>query len=262
MNLSIKEKIKQVQRNLSTRPDGDPGPHTWDCFYRATTPKELVKTPYSLRAFGNWIHIAKPEDIVPFDPQGKGLVSFDNVVSGSYSTGHMPISILVSEGKTIRDYSCHCWEKRNGETHFPESVLWYNKDGSHGISQVTKDVHLPDRENIIWAIGGAGMSGPFVKDWGNRTIPQDAVKEYFNERFGDVWRRTSHIIITIDRFGYFIAVEVGNLDFLGMVKLLNKLGLPRENCIKLDGGHVTASNTDDRKRNIYTGQHYAIKLGG
>ena len=249
MNLSIREKIKQVQRNLNTRPDGDPGPHTWDCFYRYTTPKELVKTPYSLRAFNNWIHIAKPEDIVPFDPQGKGLIHFPNTVSGSFSANHMPVSIMIANGKTIREYSCHCWEvKPDGSTHFPESVLWYNKNGTWGISQVTKDIHLPDRENILWAIGGAGIK------------PGDSQKEYFTWPFNDVWRKTSHIAIGIDSFGYFIAVEMEYLNRTEGLALFDKLRL--KGVIWLDGGHITASNTNDRKRNVYTGQHYAIKLGG
>ena len=249
MNLSKLDKIKQVQRNLGTRPDGDPGVHTWDCFYRATTPKDLVKTPYSLKAFGNWIHIAKPEDVKPFDPQGKGLKYYPNSVSGSFSANHKPVSIMVADGKTIRDYSCHCWEKKpDGSTHFPESVLWYNKNGTWGIDQVTKDVHLPDRDNILWAIGGAGIK------------PGDSEKEYFTAPFNDVWRRTSHIAISIDQFGYFIAVEMENMNRSQGLELLDKLGL--KNVVWLDGGHVTSAYTSDHRRNVYTGQHYAIRLGG
>jgi len=262
VGISIVEKKKQIQRNFHTRPDGDFGPHTIDVFYRATTPKHLVKTPYAIKAFGNWIHIAKPEDVVPFDPQGAGLRSFKNTVSGSFSHAHKPISVMIANGKTIRDYSCHCWEKRGSQTYFPESVLWYNKNGSYGVSQVTKDVHLPDRENILWAIGGAGIKGELFRDsWSKRMLPMDAKTEYFYEKFGDVWRNTSHIAVGIDKFGYFIAVEMSYKDVKSGLALLENLGLT-EDVVWLDGGHVTASNNDGHTRNTRTPQHYAIKLGG
>jgi len=262
MGLMIIDKKKQVQRNFYTRPDGYDGPHTWDVFYRGTTQRELVRTPYSMKAFGNWIHIAKPEDVVPFNPKGYGLKSYKNTVSGSFSYSGKPISIMISNGVTIRDYSCHCWEKRKDGTNSPESVLWYNRNGTYGVSQVTKDVHLPDRKNILWAIGGAGIKGDLFQDsWSKLWIPSDAKTEYFYEKFGDVWRKTSHIAIGIDKFGYFIAVEMASMNFVQGKALLEKLGLT-DNVIWLDGGHVTASNNDGHSLNTTTPQYNSIKLGG
>jgi len=259
--ISTKDKVKAIQIESGAYPDGHFGPQSVDYTYRRFAKPKL---PYRVKLFGQWCFIADPKKVNPFNPEGKRVNDFANTVSGSYSYARKPISILVSNGKTIRDYSCHCWEKRNGKTHFPESVLWYNKDGSYGLSQVTKDVHLPDRENIVWAIGGAGMNGNLFQDpWSKLWIPGDAKTEYFYEKFGDVWRDTNHIMIGFDTKGYLIAVECYSMNGQQMVDLAKKLGFVHDGkimAIKLDGGHVAASNVDGRKLNQYQAQYYAIQL--
>ena len=125
MGLTMTDKIKIVQGNLETRPDGDPGPHTWDVFYRAMQQREKVITPYAFRAFREWLIVAKPENSFPFDPNNKPLKMFKNSISGSFSWDGAPISIMIAHGKVIRWHSCHHWA---GE--LPESVLCYYKDGS------------------------------------------------------------------------------------------------------------------------------------
>jgi len=246
MGLSMLSKRKQIQRNFYTRDDGDFGTHTIDVFYRATTPKDMVKVPYAMKAFGDWMHVTKPESITVYDPNAN-LSRLSKVISGSFSWGGKPISIMVSNGKTIRPYACHYWVKDREGNSLPESVLWYNKDGTHGISQVAFDWELPDRENIVWAIGGAGMKAG------------DALKEGFAGMYSDVFRRTSHMLIGFDEFGYVIAVEVANKNRYEMVLHMKKLGI--KDYILLDGGHITASNNDGHKRNVYTRQSYIISLG-
>lgn len=236
MALTMKEMIKEVQKSLHTRPDGDPGRHTWSCFYLAMC---KAKLPYSIRAFSNWLHVADPEKVKPFNPKGKSLRNFKNVISGSFSWKGQPISIMVSEGVVIRANSCHYWKKE------PESVLWYTFDGKHGISQIINAEQLP--MNVKWAIGGAGLK------------PGDAYIEGFVDAYSDVWRKTSHIIVGFDHYGNFNAVEVGYLNKAGMLSLINKLGLI--DCVMLDGGSVTAANIDGHTRNINMPQYYAIELG-
>jgi hypothetical protein len=231
--------IKQVQRNLGTRDDGQPGRHTWSCFYLATTPKEKIKLPYTIKAFGNYLHITDPDLVVPLDPDSN-LSNLPNAISGSFSWKGNPVSIMVSNGSVKRAASCHAWLNK------PESVLWYTYDGKHGISQIMTADELP--KNVKWAIGGSSL-----KDG-------DAEIEGFTGKYSDVFRKTSHMLIGFDQFGYFNAVEVGYMNKYDMVAHMKKLGI--EEYILLDGGHITASNVDGHKRNIYTKQAYAIKLGG
>lgn len=203
--------------------------------------------PYAVKLFKQWTFFADPAKVNPFNPKGKPVAAYKNVVSGSFSYKKNPISILVSNGKTIRPYACHYWLKEDGKN-VPESVLWYNKDGTYGISQVAFDWELPDRENILWAIGGAGLK------------EGDANKERFTGTYSDVWRKTSHIVVGFDGFGLFTAVAVSYMNGRDIKKLVNKLGLTH--AILLDGGHVTAWNVDGVKYNTKQAQYYGIYLGG
>lgn len=243
MSLTMKEMVKEVQRMLKTRPDGDPGRHTWSCFYLSVVPKERIKFPYSIKAFGNWLHITDPELVKPFHAKGENVSSFKNVVSGSFSYNGLPISIMVSDGKVIHPHSCHLWNDGHG---YPESVLYYTYDGKHGIKQCRTAKDLP--KNVKWAIGGAGMIGDNAKEEG------------FIGRYADVFRRTSHMLIGFDKYGYFNAIEVRYQNKSQMIAHMQKLGI--EEYILLDGGHITASNIDGHRYNLYTKQQYLIGLGG
>ena len=243
--LSTRDKIKAVQSEVGAYPDGFAGPQTYDCIYRQFAKPKL---PYAVKLFNQWTFFADPKEVNPFAPKGKSVRQFKNCISGSFSHKMNPISILISKGEVIRGLSCHQWEVRDGESYFPESVLWYNSNGEYGITQ-TNDVNkLPDRKNIVWAIGGAGLN------------KGDAFKEYFSGKFRDIWRTTSHIVIGFDNSGYFTAIEVQRMNGTQIKSLIKKVGLTH--AILLDGGHVTASNVDGHKYNSYQGQYYAIQLGG
>lgn len=240
MALTEKQMLIEVQRALNTRPDGYFGRHSNSCLYLYTVPKEQIKFPYTIKAFGNYLHITDPELVVPFNPKGKKLKYLNNCVSGSFSWKGKPISIMVANGEVIRATTCHSWLNK------PESVLWYDYNGNHGISQISNTSELPN--NVKFAIGGAGMK------------PGDAEKEGFTGAYSDVFRKTSHMLIGFDNFGYFNAIEVADMNKAEMIKHMQKLGI--EEYILLDGGHVTGSNVDNHSRNLYTTQFYAINLGG
>jgi len=238
MALLMKDMIKQVQSTLNTRPDGDPGRHTWSCFYLAMC--EDIKFPYSIKAFRNWLHITDPKLIRPFNPKGQTMRKLKNCVSGSFSYMKQPISVMVYDGDVIRDRPCHYW------LDLPESVLWYTKDGKYGISQIRNANRLP--KNLLWAIGGAGMK------------LGDNEKEGFTGAYSDVFRKTSHMLMGFDQYGYVNIVEVSYMSKFQMLGHMKKLGI--ETYILLDGGHVTASNVDGHTRNLNTPQYYAISLEG
>lgn len=246
MALTQKGMIGAVQKVLSTRVDYDPGRHTWSCFYLATC--ENIKFPYSIKAFRNQLMITDPKLVIPFNSKGKSLKMLKNCISGSFSYRKQPISILISKGITICNHSCHYWITDREGNSLPESVLWYNKNGTYGISQVAYDWQLPDRSNIIWAIGGAGMK------------LGDNLEEGFVGPYSDVFRRTSHMLIGFDQYDYFNAVEVSYMNKAQMIAHMEKLGI--KIYILLDGGHVTASNVDGHKRNTKTPQYYSISLEG
>lgn len=241
--LTTSEKIIEIQKGIGAYPDGKMGEQTYDLLYRKFATPEL---PYRVKLFGQWTFFADPAKVNPFLPRGGRVRDYNDSISGSFSYNGNPISILVSNGYAFREYSCHCWEKKDGKTHFPESVLWYNKNGTYGLSQVTSHNHLPDRANIVWAIGGAGLK------------EGDAEKEYFTGIFSDVWRRTSHMVIGFDPDGYFTAIECQNMNGTEIKELVNKLNLTH--AVMLDGGHVTASNVDGYRYNSYQSQYYAIQL--
>jgi hypothetical protein len=237
MALSMKKMIGKVQEALYTRVDYSPGRHTWSCFYLAMC--KNIKFPYTIRAFSNYLHITDPKLVVPFDPNSS-LKSLKNCISGSFSWKGNPISIMIANGKVIRHYACHSHLNK------PESVLWYSNDGKYGITQAKDVSELPG--NLQWAIGGAGMKQ------GND------VTEGFTGAFSDVFRRTSHMLIGFDQYGYFNAVEVSYMNKTQMISHMKKLGI--ETYILLDGGSITASNIDGHTRNLNTVQSYAISLEG
>lgn len=242
MALSIRDMQGQIQDNLNTRKDYDFGRHSWHSLYLLTTPKEFIKFPYTIKAFNNYLMVTDPDLVKPFNPKGNKLVNYSNVISGSFSWKGKPISIMVYKGDVIRSYSCHYWLK------CPESVLWYDKYGNHGIDQVINVNELSNFNDIVFAIGGTGMK------------PGDAEKEGFTGAYSDVFRKTSHMLIGFDKFGYFNAVEVDHMNKTQMLSHMKKLGI--EDYILLDGGHVTASNVDGHKNNVYTSQFYGISLEG
>lgn len=248
------EMVKQVQRNLDTRDDGDPARHTWTVFLLETTPKSIINKllPFAIAAFGEWLAFADPLKCNPFDGNGKRVKDFANCVSGSFSYNKEPISIMISKGETIRAYSCHYWCDR------PESVFCVYKDGTINVQRVKFDWELENRDQILWAVGGAGMMNNFAPiEEGFTRVEWKGKVHYFQ----DVWRDTSHIILAADSRGFINVGYVTGQNYNEMVAWLIKIGADPDKVILLDGGHVTAINIEDKKANLYQAQYYMIQLG-
>lgn len=110
--------------------------------------------PFAVEMYGMPVIVGK--DILLFDPGG-GLKNYNNSISGSYSypSGKTPCSIMVNDGKTICGSASHAW------LGFKESVIYEKYDGTIGICRAMYDTEIPDRKNVKWAVGGAGLLGNY-----------------------------------------------------------------------------------------------------
>ena len=255
MALSQLEMVKQVQRNLTTRDDGDPGRHTWSCFLLATTPMSILDKllPYAIKAFGEWLIIADPKKVKPLDPNGKSLSKLSYSVSGSFSWDKNPISIMIADGKVIRWHSCHSWAGN-----LPESVLCYYKDGTYDVRRVYYAGHLKRFNEIVWAVGGAGIMNNYnPKAEGFTRVEWDGGVYYFQ----DVWRDTDHIIMGFDVRGFLNIGFLTKCNYNEIKAWCVKTGVDPNNVILLDGGSVTAVNMPEIKYNRYLPQYYGLTLG-
>ena len=94
------------------------------------------------------------DDLVAFDPNG-GLELWANSISGSFTEprGVAPCSILINRGVDICSYSCHAW------LGYPEAVIYRYKDGTFGCGKFMYTKQIPNRGDVLWAVGGMGL-GP------------------------------------------------------------------------------------------------------
>lgn len=246
--MTLTEKTKVIQKQLNIKQDGFLGPHTRDCMYR-----EFAKPnyPYHEKFYGQDVFLADPNKVEPFDPKLKPVRNFKNCISGSFSwvvnDRWQPISVLIQNGKVICPTACHATD-----INMPESVLWF--DGvKHGMDRIKHVNELSNLNSIKWAMGGLGLKKDNQRKYYNNKV------EGFTGPFGDVLRKTSHVIVGFDK-NSFIAIVVKNMGINAIRNLVDNMGMT--DAIMLDGGHLTAFNFGDYKFNTYTKQRYAIQLGG
>ncbi len=253
-------KVKQIQKPYGIAQDGALGPLTIDCMYRGNA---KVKYPYKAKLYGQDVFITKPNMVEPFNPKMKSLSNFKNSVTGSFSWTvngtWQPISVLIGEGKVVCPTACHATDHN-----LPESVLWYQYDGTYGINRVKNVNELPNLSKIKWAIGGLGLR----KD--NQSNYYDARAEGFYRKvvngrvifdFSDVHRKTNHFIFGIDHLGDFITIFARNKTSKQCRQLAYNFGLTHA-IIGEGGTNVPSINFDGIKLNLKTPQRYAIQLGG
>lgn len=202
--------------------------------------------PLTLEIYGMPIIIGK--DIIVFDPNNS-LSAYKNSLSGSFSypTGVTPCSIMVNNGKAICGSASHAW------LGFKESVIFEKSDGTIGICRAMYDTEIPDRQNVKWAVGGAGLLNnynPKLEGFSRFTVNG---KTY---DYSDVWRKTNHTILGI-KDGYKYGVYIKNMNGAEMNEFCKKMKF--EYAIKLDGGHIAAINSADFRINTAQSQGYAIQ---
>jgi len=191
------------------------------------------------------------DDILLFDANA-GVGSYANTLSGSftYPSGDKPCSIMINKGKDIFSSACHSW------LGFPESVIYRYKDGTFGIGKFKSTSEIPNRANVLWAIGGLGLLdkyNPAEEGFSKGVKPNGTTFDYT-----DVLRYTNHTILGIKN----------NQCYLIYVKLKTGAQVNAfarwcdfEYAIMLDGGHIAAINGSESyaKINLSTKQGYTIQ---
>lgn len=223
--------IKAIQRSVGALDNGYIGNQTMsgiaarlgaDCF------------PLNVELYGQPCLIAK--DIEPFDPKG---ALPGNCISGSFSDGYQPCSVLVQHGRAV------CWSA----CHYPapETVLYRTRDGRvycKRVSHVSDDLPLAD---VVWAVGGMGLLGSC-----------DPTAEGFVGRFSDVLRRTNRTVL-----GYKGGMLYGVYCKAMTARQVNAFcrdKLKLEHAVMLDGGHIAAINGAVNKINVSQRQLYAVRF--
>lgn len=192
--------------------------------------------PITLEIYNQPTIICK--DIVICNPKC-GIGNYKNSMSGSFSDGIEPVSIMVNDSKIIRGHSCHFWEN------YPESVLYKTVDGKIGINRVKTINELP---KLKWAVGGFGLL-----DFYN---PKE---EGFTGKFSDVLRKTNHTVIG-EKNGFIYLIYCKSMTASAVNDLCkNKFMLNK--AIMLDGGHIAAINGEEdfAKINLNQKQLYMIQ---
>jgi N-acetylmuramoyl-L-alanine amidase len=188
------------------------------------------------------------DDILLFDPNS-GLKNWANTISGSftYPSGQKPCSIMINKGVDIYSYSCHGW------LGFPETVLYRYKDGEFGIGKFKSTSEIPNRKEVLWAIGGMGLLDKYnpSEEGFSRFVKNGKTYDY-----SDVLRLTSHTLIGIKDNECYLVYITSMTGSQGN-EYAKECGF--EKALWLDGGHISAINSTDTKINIDTTQGYAIQ---
>jgi len=198
----------------------------------------------------NGEHALVADDIIVFDPNGP-LKNYKDSLSGSFTwpSGQVPGSILVNKGKTICGTACHQW------IGYPETVLYRYKNGAIGIGKFKSDLDIPNRAEVLWAVGGCGMLAqykPSAEGFCKGTRPDGTPFNYT-----DVLRQTSHSVLALKQ-GKLYGIYFHSKSAYQINLWLKVNGF--ELAIMLDGGHITAINGTGAQHNLTTPQGYAIQF--
>jgi len=223
--------IKAIQRSVGALDNGYIGNQTMS---EIAAKLEADCFPLNVELYGQPAILAR--DIEPFNLKGTLPA---NCISGSFSDGYQPCSVLIQDGKAV------CWSACHYPT--PETVLYRTRDGKvycKRVSHVSDDLPLAE---VRWAVGGMGLLGYY-----------DPTAEGFTGRFSDVLRKTNHTVLG-HKNGMLYGVYCKNMtaqqvnDFVqGKLKL--------EHAIMLDGGHIAAINGAVNKINTKQRQLYAVRF--
>jgi len=198
--------------------------------------------PLTLQLYGYPMIIAK--DIIACDPNS-AVKNYENSISGSftYPSSDKPCSILINGGKDIFSSACHAFLGK------PETVIYRKKDGSVGAKKCLSTSDLPDRANIVWAVGGMGLGKLY-----------NPVEEGFSGECSDVVRKTNHTVLGI-KDGFCYLVYFPNMSASQIyTACLGKLKF--DYAILLDGGHIAAINGSERFAEINMNQYQGYIIQG
>jgi hypothetical protein len=186
-----------------------------------------------------------------FNPKGKSVKMWADTFNGTFSNGY-PISIMINNGHIIRDNSCH------HDWGYPESVLWIKKDGTHGVSRVQTYTQIEGYRDIIFAIGGLGISNlkPSEEGFCKFTRTNVYSKQIETKNFSDVTRRTNHSVFGFKGDLFFASVMYGTSEEIEGECL--KQGFT--DVIQGDGGSWASCNTDEFDLNLDKVQYSLVQM--
>lgn len=223
--------IKAVQSVVGAIPDGSIGTQTLSDIARIVGAPCF---PLAVTIYSQLVIIAK--DCHPLAARGP-LSQYANSISGSFSYNAAPCSILVSDGYIVHSESCHYWIDGT-----PESVIYKDENGI-GIKRVRSASDLP--VGTSWAVGGVGLLGNY-----------DPAAEGFKGAYSDVLRKTAHTLLGV-KDGWLYLAYVSNMTAAQVNDYALKLRL--DAAIMLDGGHVAAINSAEKRINTAQTQYYVIQ---
>lgn len=196
-------------------------------------------------------HVIVSDDILAFDPN-TGVGAYAMCLSGSftYPSGQAPCSILINNGKDICSAACHAW------LGYPEAVIYRYKNGAIGMGRFKYTKEIPNRSDVLWAVGGMGLMNyykPALEGFTTGTRPDG---KRFN--YTDVLRRTAHTVLGI-KDGKCHLIYIHNKTGYQVSVYMKTHGY--EKAIMLDGGHIAAINAGNSlaRHNLYTRQGYALQ---
>lgn len=190
------------------------------------------------------------DDILAFDPNS-GLKNFANSLSGSftYPAGDKPCSILINNGVDVCSYACHSW------LDFPETVIYRKKDGTFGCGKYKNTSAIPDRANVVWAVGGVGLIDKY------NPLEEGFCKGVKNGKsfnYSDVLRKTAHTVLGIkDSKCHLMYFPLHSGADVNKTMCLEKFQM----AVMLDGGHIAGINGSEpfAQINRSTRQGYALQ---
>lgn len=230
--------IKAIQRSVGALDNGIIGCQTLsdlaiklkcDCF------------PLTLKIYGCPTIIAN--DIVTCDPNSS-VSSYLNSISGSftYPSADKPCSILINKGEDVYSSSCHYFLGK------PEGVIARYKDGSFWFGRCNTTAEIPDRNNVVWAVGGMTL--------GTNYSPS---AEGFTGAYSDVLRKTNHTVLGVKN-GMCYLIYMPNMTG-ATINTYAKDKFKLDMALLLDGGHIAAINGTEAfaKINLNQKQGYIIQ---
>lgn len=247
VTVNEKKLVMGIQNLVNCKPDNSIGPDTLIGIAQHLPNGESL-FPTDLTLYNCPTHIAK--DILAFDPDSS-LSKWDNSISGSftYRAGETPCSILVNHGKDLWSSSSKAWAG------FNESVICKYRDGSVKLHKVKNTSEIPNRSNLVVAVGGMGLLDawdPYGEGFRKFTFNGNQFDH------SDVLRRTNHTVLGYKN-GYFYGVLFRNKT-AAEINTICKRDFQFKFAILMDGGHIAGFNGTDNDVNLYQIQGFVIQF--
>lgn len=237
--MKMVDKVKAIQEHFGTVPDGIPGEHTWDVFYRNVI-GDAVTYPYEGNFWGAKVILAKPEQFnIAYKPGQVSVKTADYgyAINGTfYDYQTAKVCSLIGDRKGVHGtYACRSWAG------FPETVLYWN-----GKEVKTKTAFYADElDAAVWFIGGIDLIDLNPGREGFCKFTKDG-RQY---NYRDVLRNAYHACFGVDKMGIIHAfMAYGDVNKMSQIAK----NLMLVHCIMCDGGSPASFNSPDLR-------HYSTK---